>query len=151
MSASPFVTDRSWVFPVAPDELWATLARTQDYRRWWPWLVRCDVDGLVPGAEARCVVRPPLPYTLRFTVVVQEVEAPRLVAGVVEGDLNGPARLEIGEHRDGAEARLAWRVEVNRPWVRVAGRVGRPLLAWGHDRVVESGVAQFRRRALGHG
>jgi hypothetical protein len=30
--------------------------------------------------------------------------------------------------------------------MRLASRVGRPLLQWGHDRVVEMTVAGFRRR-----
>jgi hypothetical protein len=30
--------------------------------------------------------------------------------------------------------------------MRLASRVGRPVLQWGHDRVVEMTVAGFRRR-----
>ena len=38
-----------------PQSLWATLARTDRYREWWPWLRELDVDGdgLVAGSEAR--------------------------------------------------------------------------------------------------
>jgi hypothetical protein len=42
---SPFHFDRSWHFGVTPAELWATLACTDRYRGWWPWLRAFTVDG----------------------------------------------------------------------------------------------------------
>jgi hypothetical protein len=39
-------------------------------------------------------------------------------------------------------------MEMRQPAMRLAGRIGRPLLQWGHDRVVEMTVAGFRRQIL---
>jgi hypothetical protein len=41
---------------------------------------------------------------------------------------------------------VAWTVEMKQRPMRLASRFGRPLLQWGHDRVVEMTVAGFRRR-----
>ena len=92
----PFHFDRTWTFTVGPDELWAVLVRTDDFRRWWPWL----------------------------------------------------ARLEVGGNGTGSAARLMWDMELRRPVLRAAARFGRPVMEWGHDWVVTTGVEQFLRRAL---
>ena len=144
----PFHFDRTWTFTVGPDELWAVLVRTDDFRRWWPWLRQLSGDGLVPGGRSACVVRAPVPYTLRFTVAVRELVPGRLVDAVVDGDLAGPARLEVGGNGTGSAARLMWDMELRRPVLRAAARFGRPVMEWGHDWVVTTGVEQFLRRAL---
>ena len=145
----PFTFDRTFDFRVAPQERWAACTRTGEFRRWWPWLRDLSGDGLVAGGRSVCVVRAPVPYTLRFTVTVRDFDAGRFVDVVVDGDLSGPARLEVGAGDDGGStARLAWELELRRPALRTAARVGRPVMEWGHDWVVTTGVDQFLRRAL---
>lgn len=154
---APFRFDQAWTFDVPPGEIWALLERTGDFRRWWPWLRELSGDGLVPGGRNVCVVRAPIPYTLRFTVTVRELVAGRFVAADVDGDLAGPARLEIGpaeepgsaeETSGGTTVRLTWEMELRRPVLRTAARYGRPVMEWGHDWVVANGMRQFLGRAL---
>lgn len=141
----PFAFDRTWTFPDTPDELWAILQRTDEYRAWWRWLREFDTDGLVEGGSARCVVRGPFPYSLNFTVHVRKVEECHLVETEVTGDLAGPARLEIEPDGNGSRARLVWSVELCSPLLRELARWARPLMEWGHGWVVDNGVRQFRR------
>jgi uncharacterized protein YndB with AHSA1/START domain len=145
---APFRFDRTWTFDEAPADLWGVLTRTDDFPRWWPWLRELSGDGLVPGGRTDCVVRAPIPYTLRFTVAVRELVPGRLVEAAVEGDLAGPARLEVDAAGAGSTVRLAWEVELRRPVLRAAAVFGRPVMEWGHDWVVTTGVEQFLRRAL---
>jgi hypothetical protein len=98
-------------------------------------------------------VRPPLPYRLSVRLTLDEVDPGRLVATTVSGDLAGPARLELAPSPlpgggEGTEARLVWSLVLRRPALVAIGRVARPAMVWGHDRVVELGVRQFQRRAL---
>lgn len=148
---APFRFDRTWTFAVPPGDLWEALTRTEDFRRWWPWLREMSGDGLVPGGRNECVVRAPIPYTLRFTVTVEDVVDGRRVDAVVEGDLEGPARMEVAPAGEagGSIVRLVWEMELRRPVLRAAAVLGRPVMEWGHDWVVSSGVQQFCDRALG--
>jgi hypothetical protein len=146
---APFRFDRSWTFDVPPDDLWGVLVRTDQFPEWWPWLRELSGDGLVPGGRSACVVRAPIPYTLRFTVEIRELVPGRMVDAVVEGDLAGPARLEVGPAPAGSVVRLAWEMELCRPVLRAAAHFGRPVMEWGHDWVVATGVEQFLGRALG--
>jgi hypothetical protein len=95
------------------------------------------------------VVRAPVPYALSFSVSLREVVPPRCVVAAVSGDLEGPARLDVVAQPGGSEARMSWVLEVRAPLLRAAALVARPLMNWGHNWVVDTGVRQFRREALG--
>lgn len=145
----PFRFDRTWAFDVHPEHLWATLARTEDYPRWWPWLRELSGAGLVPGGSTDCVIRAPVPYALRLTLTVTDLVPGQRVEAVATGDLSGQGRLELTPKGRTSLVRLAWEVELRRPVLRAAGRFGRPLMEWGHDWVVNGGIEQFCRHALG--
>jgi hypothetical protein len=146
-----FSSDRSYVFDVEPGEFWAAISRTDDFPRWWSWLRRLDAGGLEEGTQARCEVDPPLPYNLRFTITLDRIVPERLVEATVAGDIAGPARLEVEPHRDGSQIRLTWDLVPGTPFLRGLSRVARPVMVWGHDRVIDLGVRQFRQRALADG
>ena len=143
MAPSPFVFDRTWAFDVPVEQLWAAVSDTSRFPTWMPWLEDHDLGPLVAGSVARFTVDPPLPYKLRLAVAVQRVEPGALVEGVVSGDLSGPARLEVAGTGAGSTARLAWSLEVQRRLLVVGERVARPVMVWGHDAVVATGVKRF--------
>jgi hypothetical protein len=152
---SPFRFDRAWHFDVGPAELWTTLGQTERYRDWWPWLRTFAVDAhghggepLATGRAARVVIQAPLPYQLHCTVHVDDAVREERLVTRVEGDLSGPARLELRPVAGGTEARLAWALELQEPMLRALALVGRPAMAWAHDRIVERGLAQFQGHAL---
>jgi uncharacterized protein YndB with AHSA1/START domain len=153
---SPFRFDRAWHFAVTPAELWATLSHTDRYREWWPWLRTFALDGgaadgedaLVTGRTAQVVIQAPLPYQLHCTVQVDDAVRDERLVTTVDGDLQGPARLELRPVEGGTEARLAWEFELRAPLLRTLAIVGRPAMAWAHDRIVERGLQQFEGHAL---
>lgn len=146
--AASFGFDRTWWFPVPLDQLWAVLNRTDQYPRWWSWLREFDTEGFETGSTAHFVVQSSLPYALRCTIRIDEMRVREAIVTTVSGDLRGPARLEVHDAADGCTARLVWSLEPGSPLVRNLARVGRPAMMWAHDRVVATGVDQFRSRAL---
>jgi hypothetical protein len=92
------------------------------------------------------VVVPPLPYRMSIRVELTRCEAPSAIDAVIGGDLEGPAWLRVQADGGGSRVEVAWTVEMMQRPMRLASRFGRPLLQWGHDRVVETTVAGFRRR-----
>jgi uncharacterized protein YndB with AHSA1/START domain len=144
----PFTYDRTWTFALAPDELWSVLTRTDEYPLWWRWLRGFDTAGLIEGEYADCVVRGPLPYSLTFRIHILEVVPSELVRTEVSGDLDGPARLELTPKGADCNARLSWSVDLRSPLLRPMARWARPLMEWGHNWVVDNGVARFRDHAL---
>jgi hypothetical protein len=155
---SPFRFDRAWHFDVTPAELWTTLGHTERYREWWPWLRSFTFDSpqgadgagdaLTTGRTARVVIQAPLPYQLHCSVRVDDAVRHERLVTTVDGDLQGPARLELRPVDGGTEARLAWSFELRAPLLRTLALFGRPAMAWAHDRIVERGLVQFEGHAL---
>jgi hypothetical protein len=154
--SSPFRFDRAWHFAVTPAELWTTLSHTDRYREWWPWLRTFAIDmgdgdqpdALTTGRVARVVIQAPLPYQLHCTVWVDDAVRDERLVTTVDGDLRGPARLELRAVDGGTEARLEWSLELQAPVLRTLAFFGRPAMAWAHDRIVERGLVQFEGHAL---
>ncbi|HEX5615864.1 MAG TPA: hypothetical protein VFZ83_11990 [Acidimicrobiia bacterium] len=143
---APFRYDRAWRFARSRAEVWAAISDVRAFPGHWSWLRELDAPGLHAGAVARCVIQSPLPYQLRLEIEVERAVAAEVVETYVRGDLDGPARLDLTDADDGSTvARLSWELEANNGFLRTAARLGRPVLVWAHDRVVDVGVAQFRR------
>ena len=142
------VSDRCYRFAIDPDGLWSALDSTGDYQRWWPWLRAFDADGLVTDGLWRCAVRPPLPYTLRFTIHLVEVDPPRRITARLSGDIAGVAQIEIAPSADGCAVRLTSTLAPSSRAFAVVATVARPIVRRGHDWVLDTGAAQFAARAL---
>jgi carbon monoxide dehydrogenase subunit G len=139
---------QEYEFPVSPQELWDVIERVDQFERLWPWLKEFRLEGrsLATGSVLHGVVAPPLPYRMRITVELIRCEPPFAIDAVVHGDLEGEAQLEIRPNGAGSRVGVSWTVEMMQLPMRIASRVGHPLLQWGHDRVVEITVDGFRRR-----
>jgi hypothetical protein len=141
-------SDRSWVLPAPPAEVWEAMASVEAYARWWPWLRNLDAAELAAGAVWRCELRPPFRTPMRLAVAFERVEAPHLVTATVAGDVVGPARLELRAHAEGSEVRLRSALAPHSPGLRRLAGVLPPLAKWGHDQVLDRGARQFAARAL---
>jgi len=144
-------SDRRFRFPVAPEVFWSAIGSTDEYARWWPWLIgfRSGAErGLVGGDVWSCIVRPPLPYTLRFAVHLDDVEAPTLVTAHVTGDIGGHARLEVAPDGDGCTVRLISTLAPTGRAFAIVATLARPVVRRGHDWVLDTGARQFAARAL---
>jgi hypothetical protein len=146
--SAPFATDRSWEFEVTPLEFYATVERTDMYTEWWSWLREFQSDGLYDGALAECVIRAPLPYSLDLSIAVIECAPAELIMTRISGDLDGDARLEITPAGDGCSVRLVFSLELQDNVLRQLARFARPMMLWAHDRVIDTGLREFERRAL---
>jgi hypothetical protein len=143
-------SDRRYRFDADPDEVWAALADTARYLSWWPWLTSFDGRRLAGGEAWRCAVRPPLGYTLRFTIHLDDVVSPSLVTARLSGELVGTARLELAPGGDcaGTALRLASRLRPGQRGFGVLAALARPVVRRGHDWVLDTGARQFARRGL---
>lgn len=133
-------------FAIAPDRVWDAIDDVRRFPRLWSWLRAFEAGGdrLQPGLVMRGTVVAPVPYRMRLTVEVDEVSRGHWVRATVRGDLAGPAAVEIRETARGCELTVCWRAEIRRPAMRAAAHVVRPVLVWGHDRIVETTVRSFR-------
>ena len=144
-------SDRRHTFAMPPEQLWAAMARVEDYRDWWPWLRHLDATGLERGATWTATVQPPLPYRLRFELHLVAVEAPRLVVADVTGDIEGEARMEVSPTELGSELHLMSALVPTSRVLRTVAQLAEPVARYGHQWVLDTGLRQFRTTVLGDG
>lgn len=143
---APFRYECQVLVGVRPAELWMLLEQPTAYPGWWPWLHLVHREpALRTGSTVEATIRAPLPYRLDLRIRVLDLEPARAIRTEVAGDLAGPASVVLAEHPDGTAVRLSWELEVTRRGLRTLAALARPVLEWGHDRVVADGIAQFSR------
>jgi uncharacterized protein YndB with AHSA1/START domain len=145
----PYVIDfaGSFTLPAPPSRVWSRLAHVDEYESWWPWLkdVRVEGPGLVSGSTLDGTVAPPLPYRMRVRVTFVECVPPHAIHAAVVGDLQGSGRLLLRRTGTGTRADVTWTLELMQRSMRLVSRMGRPLMLWGQQRVVEATLAGFTR------
>ncbi len=143
-------TDR-YRFDHEREVVWAAISRVDAYRSWWPWLRRFEADGLHAGARWVCTIRPPMPYLMRFTVAIDHVDPPFRIEATVTGDIRGSAELTLTPDGMATVVELSSALTPEGRALRIVSALAPRLARIGHDRVLATGLTQFRRRALGSG
>jgi hypothetical protein len=114
------------------------------YRTWWPWLRDFDGTRLAAGETWSCQVQPPLPYSVRFTVRLDEVAAGERVAATIDGDISGTATLHVVPgSADGSSLRLVAALSPRKRSMVALSFAARPLVTFGHHWVLDTGARQF--------
>jgi uncharacterized protein YndB with AHSA1/START domain len=129
-------------------QVWSLISDVEQYRTWWPWLRSFDGAALAPGEEWHCMAQPPVPYLVRFTVVIEQVETGALVRATVGGDVVGHATLTLDDADSGCTAMLQSTLAPGNKALRLASRFAGPVARFGHDWVLDTGARQFIARAV---
>jgi hypothetical protein len=138
----------SFALPGSPPAIWAAINQVDAFETWWSWLrdFRADGTPLAAGTVLSGLVDPPIPYRMRLQVALLRCVPPHRIDAEVSGDLVGKAHLELAPDGSETRATVGWAVEMMPRAMRIAARLGSPILRFGHDRVVEMTVARFRRQ-----
>ncbi|MBW3642834.1 MAG: SRPBCC domain-containing protein [Actinobacteria bacterium] len=126
--------------------VWTAMTQVRQFTSWWPWLHHFDGTELVAGSVWTCVVQPPLPYSLRFTVALEEVVAPSFVLATVTGDVEGTASVALEEEDSGCLVVLGSSLTPREGVLRVVATLVPPVARYGHDWVLDTGARQFADR-----
>jgi hypothetical protein len=164
-------TVHRYELPLPCESVWSLIGQVQGFRSWWPWLRQFEGQGLAVGDEWRCTVQPPVPYLVRFRVVIDHVEEPYLVRARVLGDVVGDATLTLeaspeavgsapgspsgagsnGNGRaagGGCTASLESSLAPGNRALGVVSRFAAPVARFGHDWVLDSAARQFIAKAV---
>ena len=142
-------TEHRYELPIKRSAVWALISDVDAYQSWWSWLRVFEASGLKKDAEWRCEVQPPLPYPVRFRVVIEETKRASFIRARVEGDVIGTASLTFTDNGPaGCVARLASSLAPGNTTLRLMSRLAAPLARFGHDYVLDSGARLFIARAI---
>lgn len=118
------------------------------YQRWWPWLRSFEARALASGEAWHCTVRPPLPYTVKFTIAFEDVVAERYAQAHVSGDVAGDATLTLDDTDLGCVVVVRSNLSPRSTFLRLLASTFPPVARYGHDWVLSTGADQFAMRAL---
>src|SRR5207237_3794216 len=109
-------------------------ADARTYPDWWrPVYIDTQTDGPPQlGRSSRQHFKGRLPYHLHTTSTITRYEPPLFVGADVEGDLRGRGLWTLTPHDGGTHVRFDWRVNADKPLVRVLTPLLRPLFRWNH-------------------
>ncbi len=141
-------TEHRYELPIKRSAVWALISDTDAYQSWWTWLRKFEAPGLKKGAEWRCEVQPPVPYPVRFRVVIEETKRASFIRARVEGDVIGNATLNLTDDPKGCVATLASSLAPGNATLRLVSRLAAPVARFGHDYVLDSGARLFIARAI---
>ena len=142
-------SDRRYAFGLARTEVWDAIADIEGFRTMWPWLRQFEAAALGVGDEWRCTVQPPLPYSLTFTLLIDDVVEHERVRTTVGGDITGDAEIVLRDTDSGCEVQLRSRLAPRSRFLRGVALVAWPVARFGHDWVMDTGAKQFMRRING--
>lgn len=138
-----FVT--RWRLPASPQTIYDLLKDPVAVSRWWPALYyRVTVvdpgpeDG--PGRTVDVESKGFLPYTLRWSFRVTEVDRPNGYAIEAWGELAGRGRWTFAADGDGWTAvTYDWQVRATKPLLQLLSPLLKPLFSANHDYVMRQG------------
>jgi len=138
-----------WRIAAPRENVWQALKHPAEWPRWWSFVRSAeeidggDANGL--GARYRFHWASRLPYSIRLSTTVVEIEKPRLISARAEGDLRGLGTWRLQEMGDETLVEYTWSVDLDRAWMRTMLPVLRPAFAWNHNAVMAAGETGLRK------
>lgn len=139
-----------WRFPATAQEVVSIIGDANDLPRWWP-SVYLDVRTLDPGDASGLGKRVSLytkgwlPYTLRWSFRVTEVNAPHGFTLVAEGDFVGRGIWMFTQDGDQVDIVYDWKIEANKPLLRIFSFALKPLFSMNHHWAMRQGEVSLAR------
>jgi carbon monoxide dehydrogenase subunit G len=141
MADYSFVT--TWRFRAPIERVWQAIADFRSWPRWWPAIAQVkqiapgDAEGV--GEIVEYTFRTRLPYRLRFLMTTTHARPPTELEGRAVGELEGTGRWRLAAEGEETVVRYFWDVRTTRWWMNLLAPIARPVFAWNHDQVMESG------------
>ena len=144
-----------WRLPGTALEAVAVLSDPLDLPRWWPSVYLQAEEVEPPGADGsgqavRLLTKGRLPYRLRWSFRVTQVESPagpgpHTLALSAWGDFVGEGLWTIRDDSADVVLQYDWRVRTEKPLLRRLSWLLRPLFAWNHRWAMAEGERSLRR------
>jgi uncharacterized protein YndB with AHSA1/START domain len=149
--AAEYVFLDEWDVDAPVEAVFDALADARTYPEWWrPVYLDVEADGPpAAGRVSRQHFKGRLPYTLKTHSKIVRIDPPRSFEIEVEGDLSGRGVWTLTPRDGKVHVHFDWRVNADRPLLRVLTPVLRPLFRWNHNWSIErarEGLEPYARR-----
>lgn len=124
-----------WDVDAPQEAVFDALADARTYPQWWkPVYIDVEADGPPErGRASRQHFKGRLPYTLNTISEIVVLDRPNGFAVEVVGDLTGTGIWTLTPRDGSVHVHFDWRVNADRPLLRILTPVLRPLFRWNHN------------------
>ncbi len=138
MSAEYVFMDE-WDVKAPIEVIFNTLADARTYPEWWKPVYLKVVTAGPPkvGLVSTQLFKGRLPYHLRTTSEIVRMDPPRELEVQVKGDLSGRGVWTLTPVNESIHIRFDWRVNADRPLLRILTPLLRPLFRWNHNWAIQ--------------
>ena len=144
-----------WAIRAPIEAVFEHIADPRTYPHWWPVYPTVDVlPGVQPpnvGSRARLTVVSPLGYRLTLVSEITDVDPPKLLQTVAQGQLAGTGTWELEQQGETTAVTWTWIVETHHPLLNLLEPITKPLFAWSHNAVSAKGHRGLKKRLETHG
>lgn len=157
MATNDYEFQSQWQVGGTDREVYAILIEGTEYPRWWP-QVYLQVKELAPGdlhglgKAGELLTRGRLPYTLRWTMIVDRTDYPRGFELAASGDFVGRGRWQFIQRNTNVDIVFDWRIRAEKPLLRRLSWLAKPLFRANHAWAMAQGQialrAEIARRRL---
>ncbi len=146
-----------WQFKAPLHKVWEAIYDSPSWPEWWKGIAEVktleegDVNGI--GSLREYTWKRVVPYSLRFTIRITEIEKYEHLKGMVYGEVEGEGEWFF-EEKDGITyVQYNWDIKTTDPWMNKMAFVLRPIFKFCHRLVMRwggKGLAK-RLRSVAHG
>ena len=149
--AAEYVFVDEWDVDAPMEAVFDAIADARTYPEWWkPVYISVQGDcAPAVGCRTRQYFKGRLPYKLRMTSEIVRYDPPRQFEVKATGDLTGRGVWTLTPTGRGVQVRFDWRVNADKPLLRVLTPLLRPLFRWNHNWAVKramEGLEPYARR-----
>jgi uncharacterized protein YndB with AHSA1/START domain len=138
-----------WEVAAPIDAVWDAIYHSERWPTWWPYVAAVtelepgDAQGL--GAVRRFAWSTRLPYRFEFDSRITRVDRPYVLEATADGQLVGMGRWTLTPNGAATVVRYDWNVRTRVAWMNAVAPVARPVFAWNHAAVMQSGAVGLGR------
>ncbi len=146
-----FIFIDEWDLRAPVGDVFRAVSDARTYPEWWrPVYLSVEADEGPPkvGGVARMLFKGWLPYRLRIVTTMVRLEPPREFEIAVTGDLAGRGIWTLAPTVTGTHVRFDWRVDTEKPWMRLLAPILNPAFRWNHAWAVTRAKAGLEAYAL---
>lgn len=149
MSASKYQFVTNWQMEARAEEVYNIINNANDFVRWWPavWL---RIETLDPGDEngigklTQVLSKGWLPYLLHWQARTEEKIFAKKIALSATGDFEGHGVWTFRENGSYCDIEYVWEIVANKPLLRYASFLLKPLFSANHNWAMARGEESLR-------
>lgn len=142
----------NWHFKAPIESVWEELIDVKSWPSWWSCWRKADFHDPVSVAQLGTIVdnevRGKLPYSLRFSNEITNLQPPHLMEVKSSGDLEGAGKTVLERRDDGTAVTIYWDIETANPVFNLLGKLSfvRDMIEQNHEYVMDDGYRSLKQR-----